>query len=212
MCKYNEESGFWDWDRKRCPLCLGQYSNLHLIFHPHPPPPKLSKRDSHATDQPLAGTHSLLAKANIEVHNNRTTTRTNTQFLHATDHKSDYYRFVQYGFTYIVNISAHFKTRSNLEHATHHNPLQCNRFVLHGLAYLLCISGNLNYIQPTHCESLSQSQCWNYILQLCRTHFLCPMCQSSATTITFLLFKPQPALVRKVCPMRGYPIFALLIS
>jgi hypothetical protein len=38
MCKYNHESVFSDiWDRKKCLLYLGQYSNLHITLHPPPP-------------------------------------------------------------------------------------------------------------------------------------------------------------------------------
>jgi hypothetical protein len=182
-CKYNKRSGFWDTgDRKNVPYVWGNTdSPPQLPTTSHPPNPKMTETWQ-SCNRPASVRYTFptgkgkYGSAQQNYHLNK-----HILFLHASNHNSDYCKFLPYGFAYTLKISPNFRMCSNLEQATHHMLLQCRQFVLHGLAYLLSTSRTWHYIQPTYNEGLCQSQSWSYVLQLYHTHFLCPMCQYRTT-------------------------------
>ena len=199
MCKYNERWRFCDTGDRLSVHCLGQYRISTSSSNTPRPTPTWPKCNSHATGQPLAGTHSLQAKANTEVLN-RTITWTSTLFLHASDHNSDYCTFLLYAFAYISRshqISKHAQILNKQHIISLYNVTNLCYMVL--LIYSVPQEIYITYNQHTM-KPFGQSQRWSYIFQLYHTHFLCSMCRYRATTNRFSFFSSQPILARKLCP------------
>lgn len=135
-------------------LDLGQYSNLHLNFQMPPLPPNyqnvtVMQQTSLWQVHILYRQKQILKCTTTELPLEQTLSSCMPQI--AIQSITGFCNMVLPVFS---NISANFNMCSNLEHATHHSPLQCHRFVLYGLAYLLRTWRNVNYIQSTHTQSI----------------------------------------------------------
>jgi len=140
MCKYNERSGFWDIGDRKVSLMFWAIQTLHLIFQHSPPPnPKMTKTWQ-SCNRPVSVRYTfstgkskyLSAQQNYHFneHSVLACTKSQLRLLYVS----------AICFAYILKISPNFKTCSNLEPGTHHNPLWCHQFVLHGFAYLFSTS------------------------------------------------------------------------
>lgn len=180
----------------KCPLCLGNKESPPHLPTPPPPDPKMTKTWQ-SCNRPVSVRYTF-STGKSKYWSAQENYHLNRHSVHACIRSQ--LRLLQVSaiwFYYILKISPNFKTCSNLEQATHHKPLQCHQFLLHGLAYLLSTSTTWHYIQPTHSEGL-----WSYTkLEL----------HTSAVSHTFplpyvsvegnhKLFSSQLIPVWKVCP------------
>jgi len=135
------DQDFEIYETGKCPLCLGKYRISTSSSKP-PPNPKITKTWQ-SCNRPVSVRYtfstgkskywSAQQNYHLNKHCVRACIRSQLRVLQVS----------ATWFYYIFKISPNFKTCSNLEQATHHTPLQCHHFVLHGLAYLLKYLKNL---------------------------------------------------------------------